>query len=1126
MMTTQMKGDKGMKYTKLVASFKVETVISLQESVEFRENFSRYVKAVDKEAFLLAVETQCNSIKMEENTMSLNTQTEEEIYGMKSLPVSEEQERIRRAAAFFDRLIAYAKVFNTIKNFPEFLDRGAHKILFTLGKWVINNLVKGSAEVENCNHWVKAKGESAVAAYVAAWQTLRSVPAFNANNGIKDDTKSYTFVSMKYNGFVVSVKPGVSPMARMVTGDYAKKPVSFEITAKTDFDALARVLYVDSVGRLHKPVHAGNAVSVYGEELNSNVVPMTVVDALVLVSASRAELGSVEESSDNFLVISQLKNGPFVGNPLLDRAFRSKYADKGFFGVSNPDVLNDGVVSAVKTAPGYFEVENGKIRSIEKGMGKVIARFVKLGDKTGLEQMTLRKVFIVTDTMGNAQVDAMLSSGSIHVPTSVLRKHGQCRVVNNADKGGFKATLSPVAFVSNLLDEQGISIASFGSVKAKMYGIASLLGNLGLVKANLKERVISLDKVGTKVKGVFVENVELQVTNHYLIQAYRPTNRDRLLTDEVMATEAQEKRALTRANTVEQDLVFASFVMAARDEIFNGDLVETLRFLEESGDVKKKSTKTTITPSEFNLLATMTDVATAKEFIDELVNSKLNEGKQEEYNRLFDFLTKSYDEERVAEMSINDFFRRYVSVCTAHNVDLKSPVGNFVRRNFLVALCKTLFAGVQDRKDYLRIKDANGNSVTLPVNDFMFGDFYKTSTIYEESVVVTGFLFKLLKYVQYGADMYANKGTVSKFTAEMFFSNVKNELQCELTGKNLGKMKAKGLYGVLAPAWWSTDVAKVWFPGKNRFSKEKYAMLVKHPILFPEAISSVAVLGGFPAKLTKGISEADMEVINFALSTTIFCHEDVLLTLQNDCDGDLTRLTFHSKTYAPMFSNAALSDGYFANSYHKAYANKERGFTDFGDYKFTDTFTPAEVMDGLISAAVCKMQVGLFTAHAQKFGAVQTKLGYGYESEKGRLFRFLLNTFVQEFAMNDIKQKDGKAVIKLPEYFLTNNIGLERFLDWKAPLVEFIEKTLGADMSQYGFDSNEDFYQEFYKAMTDLSTHIDNKGLPGGVRLVSKEYTLHGAGKNNMCGSVANKKCLPKYFKGENLEDYLVSKYL
>ena len=75
-------------------------------------------------------------------------------------------------------------------------------------------------------------------------------------------------------------------------------------------------------------------------------------------------------------------------------------------------------------------------------MAKALARALKLGKETGYEAL-LEKMLVVVDTCGNEKVISMLSTGVIHVPSSVLDKHGQCRVVSGAKRGGIKATLAP-----------------------------------------------------------------------------------------------------------------------------------------------------------------------------------------------------------------------------------------------------------------------------------------------------------------------------------------------------------------------------------------------------------------------------------------------------------------------------------------------------------------------------------------------------------------------------------------------------------------------------------------------------------------------------------------------------------
>ena len=1036
--------------------------------------------------------------------------------------VTVEEKAKREAISFFEKTVAYAAIFNRISTIDAFLKVGNHNILAFIQKWVKEELNKSNTVARKAWSWAKEAGVEAT--FKEAVQTLKSVKEFNNSKSIRFNAKDRMFVKPLYNGFSVSFE-SISPNYK---GPEFKGQRVFTITTKTDFDLLSRVLIVGDYG-IAKAKLGGN-IEVFGNNLNTVVNTLPVINTMMLIALSRAELGSLEESSSNFLVIDcttddEGDNYARIGNSYKIEKFYNFNATFGFFGVSNPDVVEAGVVRKTQDFAGFYKrTAVNEVMSIEGGAGKVLARCVKLSMKDLEHKVNLDKVFVVTDTLKSEKAVKMLSTGCIYVPSSVMIKHGQCRVVSGADQGGFKATFSPVGFADSLFEKQGISVASFGSIKAKLFGINSLLGtDLSISELNTKR--VTLDNVGT-VEGIFVKNVELTVTNHYTIQQYFPTNRDRLLANAEMATKAQERRALVRSNTIEQDVLFLNWVIELRDTVFNGNLSHTLQSLEESGEIQRKPKTTSITPSEFDLLALMTSKDNAKQFIDELVGNGLNGGKVEEFKRVQEFLTGNF--ENVVEMSFDTFYQKYVDICNKYNINVNTDVGGFANRDFLVSICNEIFYGEQE--EYRWVKLTNGKNVLhLPLGDFMFGSFYKTSTVYEESVAVTGFLGKMLKYIPYGASMYVN-GKLSNSAVNRFTFNVINELQCELVGKKLGKLKATGLYGVLSPAWWAKDMDTVFFTNAGSFSKARKGMLVKHPILFLEAITTVNVKSRLPKRLIKSFDQQTLADLEFALASTVFCSEEVMLTLQNDADGDLTRLTFHKGEYAPMFSNRATSKEYFANKFHENYVAKEKDFTGIGNTKIK-TFSNTDIMDSIISASICKQQVGSFTSLAQKFGYMQEQLGYDYDSEKGRVIRFMLNTFVQEFAMNDIKQKDGKAVIKLPEYFLSHNIGKDEFVAWEGELLGFLEDTLKVDMGQYGFGSNKQFANEFYKTMSRLAkattdSDYSKDQTPAGVRLTGKDLTLAQAAKKPMLGTVKNPEGFKVWFKGGCLQNYLVSKFI
>lgn len=1132
-----------MKYSKLVNGLTVSKAINLFTDEAALNASPMYNRLTDKDGFEMALECRVKSILLNQeidmtennNLKSLAKSYAKEAFnnvtGMVKSNLKRSQAEERQKVALFEQTLAMGTIANQILTdanvYNDLIINKANSNIFgAIAMWYGKNFGSkeaGSIGVATYN-WAVVKGPEAKAAFIQAVNNIKALKAEAGAQGVKYNKDSGMFVKPVSNGLLVSVTKE-NPLCKRLDLNTSYQ-VSFRITPDTfsseGINKLSRVLLADESGvyklqidgdiEVKDATHTG--LKVY---LNSMTKSLWILETLVLISKAKLQTESLDASPTNYLVAGRDGHGIIKkGNPLDNESFYAFAEAYGFFGMSSPDTLHKGVVKATENLGGFFHRGNNLVSyTVEGTAAKALARSVKLGSKVTGNVMVLDTVWCVVDTMGSEKVEKQLSTGNIHVPTSNLRKHGQCRVVSGTANGGIKATLSPVAFIDSFMDLAGISLMSFSAMKAGFFGIKQLMKeDFGNNFSNVPTKEVVLQNGGT-VKVIELSNVEVQITNNYTIQQFKPFNREALLLNSEEATKAQTKRAMSKGSLIEEDLMFLDFILDIRDTVYGGNLENTLKDLQASGDIVRKGRTTNITPSEYDLLALSEDKSAGIKMINTLTDDPLNSEKGVEYQRAFQALTGNY--RNMFTVNAMTMYENYISLCNTYGLNHNVTLGSFLPRDFLVDLNTQLF-GIPEGSSFEWVSiQLNGVSVTVPMGEFMSGSFHKTTSVFEEAVSVTGFMAKLLKYIPYGADMVANTGAIRNNTWSQFCANVKAELQCELLGKDLGRMKATGLYGVMAPAWWSNDIAKVFFNDARAYSKNKTAVIAKQPLLFLEALAKVKIASSLPKQLTKDISSEDLKTIEFAMSSTIFCPEEMMVYLQNDADGDLVRLTWHDTDFVDFFQGSAVKETNFTHKWHQAYVAKERDFTSVNQEVVRKSMTNKEILDACKSASVCKGQVGLFTSLAQKFGQLQEQLGYSIDSVQGKAFRLLLNTFVQEFAMNDIKHSDdGEVITKLPEYFLTSNVGKKAYQGWKAPMIDFLENTLDVDMADYGFEGNVDFATKFYNVMVDLAAAIKDEGTPNGAVMVGKGYELRDV----------RGKCILETWTQEDLDGSFDSVYL
>lgn len=1025
--------------------------------------------------------------------------------------------------SFASKVIAYARVLYQIIQSAGHDDYAQgtspwSPVLYTLKNFVTNDLSKqGPNALPAKAYEYMVNNEVLGNPYFKALAYLTGNDVSQPLNGI-----GYEFLNRNFNhstnifprkpayltnGIAISV--GTS--SRLATQWGVKNSIDINITSENFSNehlyAMTRIIFIK-----------GNQVAKYKNanattELDHIAKDMSLFSVIYLINVLRIDMKTLLNSPINTIIVEVgNKNEPKISVKPTKAIIEGGLSN--FFGPSNPDTIVKGIMKLNKSYEGFGEyfVVNGQsyYRSFES-VSKVVARTMKLDkEEESNHQMVLGRVYVVTDAMGNEKAIKALSTGIVHVPTKVLETHGQVRAVSSADRGGFKCTLGPVALMNKHWDKEGISLASFGSMKAEGYGLARLLGISVDEYHNEISKYTKVVKLwGKPVEVVEVNNVVLDITSHYTVNMFESTNRNKLVMSLEEANANVLKRAEERASSIKEDSVFVDYVLSQRDTMFDGSLMNTIKALLKNGTIRAKNKKVSVTPSEFDVLATTHGPQKAQEWLDSLLAENMDDSKKRKEMFIATRIasgTQHKDTKYIREVSAEWFFRELTIIMKANNISVNSKVPSFASRNFLVDVATRLFSDTNaDGSKALWIKIVNNNGeVYLPTGDFMYGNFAENSTIYEHKVQVTGFLsgfFKVATYMtefvsQNSVDELANNYKFKNIFVR-FILNVTNELQGYALGKKVGKLKATGLSAVLSVAWWSNDIDSVVYLGKHRFNtKDKQPVLVKHPELFMESITGVNVKGTLPKNIANGLDKDTLKVLSFAFQNTVFVSEEIALSLQNDADGDLVRLTWHKDFTLDNFKNLVTDNTWFANKFHVNYIAKERDFTNGCKDKIVfKTYTSVEVLEAVEKASKSKEGVANYTSLAQRFARFADLQNVDKTSDKVRYTHLLLNTAVQIFSMNEIKQtnNNAKGQKNLMDYFLLKDFDIKERINYAPLFFQFLEHIgcVGNALVSTGFNSREEWLQYIESALIAMRvTFITEKSDDAGFLIVGKDFII------------------------------------
>ena len=1125
-------------YSKSVARMSVESLIKLTHSKEFRNAYGPFAKAKNQKAFMnTAIERLedlivTGKVPVEFRTIEglnrsiaiVEKAIKASLSGMIKLPKTPEQAKARELISSVEKAVAMSKLANRMVELASsdneamrhiVLDSQLSGVWFGVRKYALELTSSPVADLKELA--AVATNMNVYAEFRKSFADLKATLEFMSKTRVATGTVPGYFVSQAYNGLTVGVTIKNRPaMAQFFVGRYTSQE-SVSITAETFSDAnlkaISRVLLITKTGAMHR-----YNVSKHGDYgLNLADVcrgnELGLLEVMAIMSSYNVEFSSMLADDRNFCVLhyhtytytckKTEKEKRVEMFKIADNAFelatiRKLNTDGKFWGISNPDTLHKGLIRAIWSTPGFAQLSTDGVYDTMAGLAnKMVARAIKLV-KQG-EEVILPKVLVVINTNGNKRVVSALSTGTVHTSESVWTKHGQCRITSTADKGGIKGTFGPLELLDKDLAVKGYTLLSFGSLKSNMYGIQQLTGTEYQTVEELPTKLIKLANCGkTEIEVMEVEMLPVTITNNYTIQGYRPHNRNALLQDWDMSTEAMAERATAKISVLQEDNVFVEYIQRVRDEEFSGDLALTLEALLVRGDIKPKAKTVGITSSEYDTMTMCHGKAKSIEWMNNLLLDDLNfndAAKDLQFKRAFQVAQGNYPSSTTKVIALQDFYAQYNNTCKENGIDPKNTLGSYVSRDLLVDLCTGVF-GDEGQYEWLKVVAPDNKTVCiLPLGELMYGSFADQSTVVEEKVAVTGFISKVFKHIAYSAGAVSQGRFQIKYF-QNFAKNIRNEVLAEVNGKSLGKLTATGLYGVLSPSWWSTNQAKVTLTSAKSYSKSNKALVAKHPLLFDMSLAGVVVDSSFPSFLTEGLDAKLIAKMEIIFGNTVFVHEDMLLSLQNDCDGDLVRLSWHDGISFPLFEAKTLDADAIGSTWFNDYANDEKAFDKVKAVKWSH-YTVDEVADAMGGAKYAKDCIAIFTNNAQLFAQrCEVDLGLSKDDVRYHAIHRILNIWVQEFSMNAVKHKASSGATLLPEYYLVSTLKFNEMTgtEMNPGQIELLEWLAGKDMdmADHGFKNNLDFARQLHFMLCGIQSRSLGSTLLGkDVRLASIKDSDH-----------------------------------
>jgi hypothetical protein len=864
---------------------------------------------------------------------------------------------------------------------------------------------------------------------------------------------------------------------------------------------------VDALSRIHVFHDTG------ARGFNIKLMSLSWIEKLILLRAGNLSYEALIADPAKHLVL-RAANGAVT--PVSHPMVYSKYPVNQYLEHFKPGVY--GLVSGSHAADGYIrEHEQLGYMLTEQADGSLLSalsikhtasRFEKLCNKDGVgfafgEVWVLRDPNVALDA-ATAAYDAVKASkagkakavakrnlktatelrnalvaGNILADSDTMLTVGFCRAVGDNTEGLIKSTLSWAGFVDKDLADAGVSLASKASYKGGLAGLYQAKHpNCEVMdiindptELNSIWEVVEIN--GLEVEVCVLNDVQMVATNHYTIShGYKFVDRDFVVNSYIDNAAKLLEAAYKKHDIIGDDPLLIAVVFNKVAELADAGsmapLPDALRELRESGVITRKPKVVNVVSSEFDMMRTTHGQQMVQDMLQHAMSLELNSDKKDDVNMALDWVQGRLSDKTAAgvyTLPLASVVGKIARLVATYGLDLDTLGEGYVHRAFFVDVACVL--GINDPNvRWVELTDKAGTPLTyLTGQRILCGNMAETSA-YATMIQSQGYFNTFLKAVrglvgQYEVDEYTlnlkAKPTIGAFV-ENFSVNMLQYTQCEILGKQLGRLKVEGMYGALICAPWASKANELWCLAMRNGGT---MLATKHPVIMPELQTGMMVHSKLPkrhhalqqlnranAKFEKAgqgrdsnaylkakriaaeaeanFVEEDMlnkdmaEIFNCA----VFAPANYLLSLQNDADGDLVRLTSHGKVKLNTFEAKVLDDKYFAAKWHQNYLAKEMNALGFGGAS-VNQFSWVELFATIKESADAKANVGSYTKNLQRFFTYHTSVrmdGKGLADIPAAMHEEFFNTvayvigvLVQEEAMNGMKHSSLGSKLAVSE---------------------------------------------------------------------------------------------------------------
>lgn len=772
-------------------------------------------------------------------------------------------------------------------------------------------------------------------------------------------------------------------------------------------------------------------------------------DALVLLLLLKEnnldvkELFKIQREGGKKLLVLSRKEGD-KGVKSLNRVlvpthtFPSKY---GMFGVTSTNDAKMGFVEPMVSIPRmveFNEINGNQVVFLRESANKMMSRIDKLNNSKAIWTRTI-KLFVVADATKHPLLNKALAGGNILTPDYIIESDGGCRVVNEMDLGGVKASYTPFEGLDRSLRKGDTCVIGVNGFKGGLLSALGLLkGNKEFVKdlshmldANtlmnvdkLPETVVetmqhrsttvmnyiynevtsnltSMEIAGEEVEGIAC-TVEVKITNPYTLDMLQFTNEeDEDVTEGAKALEETKEKIENVVEELESGIRPSSGIRAfvAKMKAESADdfsVYEWVREGLENGTLKRKGLSTKVISQEIQSVAHWYGDKVAQEFVDELLEQQMKSG---------------FNANKIYAYQLLGFYEREV----LNTIRSEELVGILMRSNKGIVEDSPVYfkdtmqeildlISVYEDFGWLSVEFANG-TVEIPLGSVFLGD--TLSQMDDESVpyvIAKGLLADLLEVIKTSVDTEGDSYPNSQHHLIM-----ETFVQKPLLGKNFGYQFVKGYYGVALPLIGNYGITTIAITNRDRMvdSDDKWVQMTfsKSPQYFKGMTATYNVMEYHLGK-----------VLDLMLECAIFVNVEVFLSQINDFDGDLGRLTKGKSLPFVTLNYNEFNGNFFKQAYEEELGgNKLKA-------KKAQQCSLAEFHKATYDAVTAKNNVGSYTANSYFYEAMTPNLvGTSFLDTKGLnidvtedmtyKLNALLKMLIQVEAMDNMKQEGSHTFI-------------------------------------------------------------------------------------------------------------------